>query len=114
MSDFPHPQLMPADPSCGPGRASCSSGWEEIFSHIEPIEKNTKSADKVAAGSRARLTEIVPIFSKQNSCWATVLHARRGHRPAHVAVGSLRHRLRQGRRALMKYAERIFSRQGVH
>ena len=111
---FPHPQLMPADPIMRARARQLLIGMErEIFSHIEPIEKNTKSADKSRQEIRARLTEIVPIFSKQKFMLGDEFSM------LDVAIAPLMWRLDHygidlGKAAapLMKYAERIFSRQG--
>src|SRR5574343_1774965 len=58
---FPHPQLMPADPIMRARARQLLVGMErEIFSFMEAIEKNGKTADKARQEIRARLTEIVP------------------------------------------------------
>ena len=63
---FPHPQLMPADPIMRARARQLLVGMErEIFSFMEVIEKNGKTADKARQEIRARLTEIIPIFNKQ-------------------------------------------------
>ena len=63
---FPHPQLMPADPIMRARARQLLVGMErEIFSFMELIEKNGKTADKARQEIRARLTEIIPIFNKQ-------------------------------------------------
>lgn len=112
---FPHPQLMPADPIMRARARQLLIGMErEIFSHIEPIEKNTKgAADKARQEIRARLTEIVPIFSKQKYMLGEEFSM------LDVAIAPLLWRLDHygidlGKNSapLMKYAERIFSRQG--
>ena len=112
---FPHPQLMPADPIMRARARQLLVGMErEIFSHIEPIEKNQRgAADKARQEIRARLTEIVPIFSKQKFMLGDEFSM------LDVAIAPLLWRLDHygidlGKSAapLMKYAERIFSRQG--
>lgn len=112
---FPHPQLMPADPIMRARARQLLIGMErEIFSHIEPIEKNQRgAADKARQEIRARLTEIVPIFSKQKFMLGDEFSM------LDVAIAPLLWRLDHygidlGKSAapLMKYAERIFSRQG--
>jgi RNA polymerase-associated protein len=112
---FPHPQLMPADPIMRARARQLLIGMErEIFSHIEPIEKNQKgAADKARQEIRARLTEIIPIFSKQKYMLGDEFSM------LDVAIAPLLWRLDHygidlGKNAapLMKYAERIFSRQG--
>lgn len=111
---FPHPQLMPADPIMRARARQLLSGMErEIFSFIGPIEKNLKSADKARQEIAARLTELTPIFSKQKFMLGEDFSM------LDVAVAPLLWRLEHygidlGKHAapLMKYAERIFSRQG--
>lgn len=112
---FPHPQLMPADPIMRARARQLLVGMErEIFSHIEPIEKNQKgAADKARQEIRARLTEIIPIFTKQKFMLGDEFSM------LDVAIAPLLWRLDHygidlGKNAapLMKYAERIFSRQG--
>ncbi|MBS1198503.1 MAG: Glutathione S-transferase, N-terminal:Glutathione S-transferase, C-terminal [Proteobacteria bacterium] len=112
---FPHPQLMPADPIMRARARQLLLGMErEIFSCIEPIEKNLKTADRARQEIRDRLTEIVPIFSKQKFMLGEEFSM------LDVAIAPLLWRLDyyeidlSGRSfaPLMKYAERIFSRQG--
>lgn len=112
---FPHPQLMPADPIMRARARQLLIGMErEIFAHIEPIEKNQKgAADKARQEIKARLTEIIPIFSKQKFMLGDEFSM------LDVAIAPLLWRLDHygidlGKNAapLMKYAERIFSRQG--
>jgi RNA polymerase-associated protein len=111
---FPHPQLMPPDPIMRARARQLLSGMErEVFSFIEPIEKNQKTADKVRKEIAARLTELTPIFSKQKFMLGDDFSM------LDVAVAPLLWRLdyygiELGKAAtpLMKYAERIFSRQG--
>jgi RNA polymerase-associated protein len=111
---FPHPQLMPPDPIMRARARQLLSGMErEIFSFIEPIEKSQKGADKARKEIGARLTELTPIFSKQKFMLGDDFSM------LDVAVAPLLWRLdyygiELGKAAapLMKYAERIFSRQG--
>jgi RNA polymerase-associated protein len=111
---FPHPQLMPPDPIMRARARQLLSGMErEIFSFIEPIEKSLKSADKAKKEIGARLTELTPIFNKQKFMLGDDFSM------LDVAVAPLLWRLNHygielGKTAapLMKYAERIFSRQG--
>jgi RNA polymerase-associated protein len=111
---FPHPQLMPPDPIMRARARQLLSGMErEVFSFIEPIEKNLKAADKARKEIAARLTELTPIFSKQKFMLGDDFSM------LDVAVAPLLWRLDHygielGKAAapLMKYAERIFSRQG--
>ncbi|MCE1244330.1 glutathione S-transferase N-terminal domain-containing protein [Oryzomicrobium sp.] len=114
---FPHPQLMPADPIQRARSRQLLSGMErEIFVHMEVLEKtNAKAAekDKARAEIRNRLTELAPMFTKQKYMLGDDFSM------LDVAVAPLLWRLDHygievGKTAapLMKYAERIFSRQG--
>ncbi|WP_334158972.1 glutathione S-transferase N-terminal domain-containing protein [Oryzomicrobium sp.] len=114
---FPHPQLMPADPIQRARSRQLLSGMErEIFVHMEVLEKtNAKAAekDKARAEIRNRLTELAPMFTKQKFMLGDDFSM------LDVAVAPLLWRLDHygielGKTAapLMKYAERIFSRQG--
>ena len=111
---FPHPQLMPADPIMRAKARQLLSGMErEIFAHIEALEKNAKTADKARQIIRERLIELAPIFTKQKHMLGDEFSM------LDVAIAPLLWRLDHygidlGKQAapLMKYAERIFSRQG--
>ena len=114
---FPHPQLMPADPIQRARSRQLLSGMErEIFVHMEVLEKsNAKAAekDKARAEIRNRLIELAPMFSKQKHMLGDEFSM------LDVAIAPLLWRLDHygielGKTAapLMKYAERIFSRQG--
>jgi RNA polymerase-associated protein len=85
----------------------------ELFSHIDPLEKNSKSADKSRAHVRDRLTELAPMFAKQKHMLGEEFSM------LDVAIAPLLWRLDhygielpKTAAPLMKYAERIFSRQG--
>jgi stringent starvation protein A len=111
---FPHPQLMPADPIMRAKARQLLSGMErEIFVHIEALEKNAKTADKARQTIRDRLVELAPLFTKQKHMLGDEFSM------LDVAIAPLLWRLDHygidlGKQAapLMKYAERIFSRQG--
>jgi stringent starvation protein A len=111
---FPHPQLMPADPIMRAKARQLLSGMErEIFAHIDALEKNAKTADKSRQIIRERLIELAPIFTKQKHMLGDEFSM------LDVAIAPLLWRLDHygidlGKQAapLMKYAERIFSRQG--
>ena len=111
---FPHPQLMPPDPIMRAKARQLLSGMErEIFAYIEPLEKNAKTADKARQHIRDRLVELAPIFTKQKHMLGDEFSM------LDVAIAPLLWRLDHygielGKQAapLMKYAERIFSRQG--
>ncbi|HUW37647.1 MAG TPA: glutathione S-transferase N-terminal domain-containing protein [Rhodocyclaceae bacterium] len=111
---FPHPQLMPPDPIMrARARQLLFTMEHELFSHIEALEKNQKSAEKSRSHVRDRLTELAPIFTKQKHMLGDEFSM------LDVAIAPLLWRLDHygielGKPAapLMKYAERIFSRQG--
>ncbi|MDE2585127.1 MAG: glutathione S-transferase N-terminal domain-containing protein [Betaproteobacteria bacterium] len=111
---FPHPQLMPADPIMrARARQLLSTMEREIFAYIEPLEKNAKTADKARTEIRNRLTELAPMFSKQKFLLGDEFSM------LDVAIAPLLWRLDhygidlpKTAAPLMKYAERIFSRQG--
>ena len=111
---FPHPQLMPADPIMrARARQLLSTMEREIFAFIEPLEKNAKTADKARTEIRNRLTELAPMFTKQKFMLGDDFSM------LDVAIAPLLWRLDhygidlpKTAAPLMKYAERIFSRQG--
>ena len=111
---FPHPQLMPPDPIMrARARQLLFTMEQELFSHIDALEKNLKSAEKSRLHVRDRLTELAPIFAKQKHMLGDEFSM------LDVAIAPLLWRLDHygielGKAAapLMKYAERIFSRQG--
>ena len=111
---FPHPQLMPPDPIMrARARQLLFTMEQELFSHIDVLEKNLKSAEKSRTHVRDRLTELAPIFAKQKHMLGEEFSM------LDVAIAPLLWRLDHygielGKAAapLMKYAERIFSRQG--
>ncbi len=111
---FPHPQLMPADPAMrARARQIMFTMEQEIFSHIDALDKNLKSAEKSRIHIRDRLTELAPIFVKQKHQLGEEFSL------LDVAIAPLLWRLDHygialGKAAtpLLKYAERIFSRQG--
>ncbi|MBK5913793.1 glutathione S-transferase N-terminal domain-containing protein [Rhodocyclus purpureus] len=112
---FPHPQLMPADPIMrARARQLLVTMEREIFSFIEPLEKSQKAAaDKARQAIRERLTEMAPIFAKQKHMLGDEFSM------LDVAIAPLLWRLDhysielpKSAAPLMKYAERIFSRQG--
>ena len=111
---FPHPQLMPADPIMrARARQLLSTMEREIFAYTEPLEKNAKTADKARTEIRNRLTELAPMFAKQKFMLGDEFSM------LDVAIAPLLWRLDhygidlpKTAAPLMKYAERIFSRQG--
>jgi stringent starvation protein A len=111
---FPHPQLMPPDPIMrARARQLLFTLEQELFSHVEALEKNLKVAEKARVHVRDRLTELSGIFAKQKHMLGDEFSM------IDVAVAPLLWRLEHygiemGKQAapIMKYAERIFSRQG--
>ena len=111
---FPHPQLMPPDPIMrARARQLLITMEREVFSHIEVLEKNLKTADKARQVIRDRLTEMAPVFVKQKHMLGDDFSM------LDVAIAPLLWRLDhygielpKSAAPLMKYAERIFSRQG--
>jgi RNA polymerase-associated protein len=113
---FPHPQLMPADPIMrARARQLLVTMEREVFVHVEVLEKNAKvdKTDKARQAIRDRLTEMAPIFIKQKYMLGDDFSM------LDVAIAPLLWRLDhygidlpKSAGLLMKYAERIFSRQG--
>ncbi len=112
---FPHPQLMPPDPIMrAKARQLLHTLEQELFSHIEALEKNQKStADKARTHVRDQLMQLVPLFAKQKYMLGDKFSM------LDVAIAPLLWRLEhygielpKTAAPLMKYAERIFTRQG--
>ncbi len=111
---FPHPQLMPPDPQTrARARQLLYTMEHELFSHVEVLEKNLKSADKSRVHIRERLAELAPMFLKQKHLLGDDFSM------LDVAIAPLLWRLDyyaielpKVAAPIMKYAERIFSRQG--
>jgi len=110
---FPHPQLMPADPVMrARARLFLYRFEQEMFSHLEAIEKGTqKQADKARTLIRDNLTQIAPVFTKQKHMLGDEFSM------LDVAIAPLLWRLdyygidmSKNAVPLLKYAERIFSR----
>lgn len=110
---FPHPQLMPADPVMrARARLFLHNFEDQLFRHIADIESgNTKAADKARATIRDNLTQIVPLFSRQEYILGDEFSM------LDVAIAPLLWRLGhygidlpKQAAPLLKYAERIFSR----
>ncbi|PKO25860.1 MAG: glutathione S-transferase [Betaproteobacteria bacterium HGW-Betaproteobacteria-8] len=110
---FPHPQLMPADPVMrARARLFLHNFEEQLFDHIADVEsENQKVADKARAAIRDNLTQIVPLFSKQqyilgdDFSMLDVALAPLLWRLGHYGI-----ELPKQAAPLLKYAERIFSR----
>lgn len=112
---FPHPQLMPPDPVMrGRARLFLHRFEQEIYSHVEAIEHGVpKAADKARAIIRDNLTQLAQILANQKFLLGNE------YSMLDVAIAPLLWRLdhygiQMGKDAapLMKYAERLFSRQG--
>ncbi|NLF55523.1 MAG: glutathione S-transferase [Thauera phenolivorans] len=111
---FPHPQLMPPDPIMRARARQLLFTFEhELFSHIEALEANQKGVDKTRAHVRDHLTQLAPVFAKQKFMLGDEFSM------LDVAIAPLLWRLEhygielpKSAAPLMKYAERIFSRQG--
>ena len=112
---FPHPQLMPPDPVMrGRARLFLHRFEQEIYSQVEVIEHGVpKAADKARVGIRDNLTQLAQILTSQKFLLGDEFSM------LDVAIAPLLWRLdhygiQMGKEAapLMKYAERLFSRQG--
>ncbi len=111
---FPHPQLMPPDPILRARARQLLHTFElELFAHIDALEKPQKGVDKTRAHVRDQLVQLAPIFTKQKFMLGDDFSM------LDVAIAPLLWRLEhygielpKAAAPLMKYAERIFSRQG--
>lgn len=111
---FPHPQLMPPDPILRARARQLLHTFEnEIFGSVVELEDGGKNLDKARQNVREQLTQLAPIFTKQKFMLGEDFSM------LDVAIAPLLWRLEHygielGKAAapLMKYAERIFSRQG--
>ena len=111
---FPHPQLMPPDPVMrGRARLFLHRFEQELYSQVNIIEQGGKNADKARAVVRDNLTQLAQILTKQKFLLGDEFSM------LDVAIAPLLWRLehygiQMGKDAapLMKYAERLFSRQG--
>ena len=109
---FPHPQLMPADPVMrARARLFLYRFEQELFCHIESVEKNAKGADKSRTVIRDNLVQIAPVFARQKFMLGEEFSM------LDVAIAPLLWRLDhynivlpKQAAPLMKYAERIFIR----
>jgi RNA polymerase-associated protein len=110
---FPHPQLMPADPVMrARARLFLHNFEDQLFDHIDDIESgDAKAADKARAIVRDNLTQLAPIFNKQEYMLGEEFSM------LDVAIAPLLWRLGhygielpKQAAPLLKYAERIFSR----
>jgi len=111
---FPHPQLMPPDPVMrGRARLFLHRFEQELYRPMDAIEQGGKVADKSRALIRDNLTQLAQILTKQKFLLGDEFSM------LDVAIAPLLWRLehygiQMGKDAtpMMKYAERLFSRQG--
>lgn len=111
---FPHPQLMPPDPVMrGRARLFLHRFEHELYSQVDMIEQGGKPAEKARSSVRDNLTQLSQILTKQKFLLGEEFSM------LDVAIAPLLWRLdhygiQMGKEAapLMKYAERLFSRQG--
>ncbi|MBP7971040.1 MAG: glutathione S-transferase C-terminal domain-containing protein, partial [Aquaspirillum sp.] len=112
---FPHPQLMPADPIMrARARLFLYRFEQELFVHVRTLEGTPKKAeaDRAREAIRQSLTQIAPVFARQKFMLGDEFSM------IDVAVAPLMWRLEHyhidlGKAAapLLKYSERLFSRQ---
>jgi RNA polymerase-associated protein len=111
---FPHPQLMPPDPILrAKARQLLHTFEHELFDYIPALEANQKGVEKTRAHVRDHLIRLASIFTKQKFMLGDEFSM------LDVAIAPLLWRLEhysielpKAASALMKYGERIFSRQG--
>ena len=112
---FPHPQLMPPDPVMrARARLFLFRFEQELYSQVDLIERGiVKTADKAHGVIRDNLTQLSQILAHQKFLLGDELSM------LDVAIAPLLWRLdhygiQMGKDAapMMKYAERLFSRQG--
>ena len=111
---FPHPQLMPADPVMrARARLFLHRFEKELFIHIDALEgNNQKNAEKGRNQVRDALLQIAPVFTKHKYMLGEEFSM------LDVAIAPLLWRLdhyqvqlTKQSAPLLKYAERLFSRQ---
>lgn len=112
---FPHPQLMPADPVMrARARLFLFRFEQELFVHVRQLEQSQggKAGERAREAIRDSLTQIAPIFAKQKFILGEEFSM------IDVAIAPLMWRLEHynidlGKAAapILKYSERIFSRQ---
>lgn len=111
---FPHPQLMPPDPVMrARARLFLHQFEQELYAHVANIDQGGKAADKARQVIRDNLTQLAQILVKQKFLLGDEFSM------LDVAIAPLLWRLDhygivmpKEAAPLMKYAERIFSRQG--
>lgn len=110
---FPHPQLMPADPVMrSKARLGLYEFERDLYAHVTDLgSPNQKVADKARATIRDNLTQIVPLFSRQQYILGdefSMLDVALA--PLLWRLGHYGIELPKQAAPLLKYAERIFSR----
>lgn len=110
---FPHPQLMPADPVMrSKARLGLYEFERDLYAYVADLESpNQKVADKARATIRDNLTQIVPLFSRQQYILGdefSMLDVALA--PLLWRLGHYGIELPKQAAPLLKYAERIFSR----
>jgi RNA polymerase-associated protein len=111
---FPHPQLMPPDPIMRARARQLLYTFEhEMFRHIPALEELQADVEKKRAQVRDTLIQLAPILVKQKFMLGDEFSM------LDVAIAPLLWRLElygidlpKAASPMMKYAERIFSRQG--
>ncbi len=112
---FPHPQLMPADPIMrARARLFLYRFEKELFSQIDNLDSaSQQKSDKARQIIRDNLVQIAPVFTKQKFMLGDEFSM------LDVAIAPLLWRLEHYQitmpkqaAPLLKYAERMFSRQG--
>ncbi|MDR2688932.1 MAG: glutathione S-transferase N-terminal domain-containing protein [Azoarcus sp.] len=111
---FPHPQLMPPDPIMRARARQLLHTFEhELFAHIPALEASQRGIEKTRTHVRDHLIQLAPMFVKQKFMLGDEFSM------LDVAIAPLLWRLEhysielpKAASPLMKYAERIFSRQG--
>lgn len=111
---FPHPQLMPADPIMRAKARQLLHVFErEIFVHMETLESGADGADEARAAIRDQLMQLPVMSGKIDYILGPEFSM------LDVALAPLLWRLNhygivmpRSAAPLLKYAERIFSRQG--
>ena len=111
---FPHPPLMSSEPQIrARARQMLSMVDEELYSYVDALEKNLKSAEKARIHIRDRLVEVSGLLSKQKYVLGNEFSM------PDVAMGPLLWRLDyygielpKTAAPLMNYAKILFDRRG--
>lgn len=111
---FPHPQLMPPDPVMrGRARLFLHRFEQDLYSHVGLISQGGKGSEKARSAVRDGLTQLADILNKQKYLLGDEFSM------LDVAIAPLLWRLEsydiklpKEAAPVLKYAERMFSRQG--